>query len=222
MIDSLTHHIPESLKNESGSVFYSGRTAFSELSPVYILGLNPGGSPRLQARETVAWHTTKVLRVEKPNWSAYRDESWRGSPPGTHGMQPRVLHLFRTLNRDPGRVPASNVVFFRSDQESDIKGQFRELAGLCWPFHHNVIHRLGVRVVVCFGNTAGDWVRDRLNANKHVDSYIENNHRKWQSNAYRNDKGIGVVTLTHPSRAAWTNPASDPTNLVARMLERSA
>lgn len=189
MIDALLQHIPESLKNQSGSVFYSGRTAFSEPSLVYVLVLNPGGSPHLQAQETVSWHTNKVLKLEKPNWSAYRDESWRGSSPGTHGMQPRVLHLFRTLNRDPGLVPSSNVVFLRSDQESDIKGNFRDLARLCWPFHQNVIDQLGVRVVVCFGNTAGDWVRERLSANTHVETYTENNHRRWQSNAYRSASG---------------------------------
>jgi hypothetical protein len=219
MIDALLQHIPESLKNQSGSVFYSGRTAFSEPSLVYVLGLNPGGSPHSQAQETVSWHTNKVLKLEKPNWSAYRDESWCGNAPGTHGMQPRVLHLFRKLTLDPGRVPSSNVVFLRSAQESDIKGDFQDLARLCWPFHQKVIDQLGVRVVVCFGNAAGDWVRKRLSANALVGTYTENNHRRWQSNAYRSAKGMGVVVASHPSRAAWTNPLSDPSNLVLKMLK---
>jgi hypothetical protein len=219
MIDALLQHIPDSLKDQSGSVFYSGRTAFSAPSLVYVLGLNPGGSPCLQAQETVSWHTSKVFKLEKPNWSAYRDESWCGRPPGTHGMQPRVLQLFQKLNRDPGRVPSSNVVFLRSARESGIKGKFRDLARLCWPFHQNVIDQLGVRVVVCFGNVAGDWVQKRLAANTHVETYTENNGRRWQSNAYWSAKGMGVVVLKHPSRAAWTNPRSDPTDLVLRMLK---
>jgi len=218
MLNDLLRLIPGSLKNKSGQVFYSGRLAFSEQCPIYILGLNPGGSPVLQASETVAWHTNKVLTKEEANWSAYRDESWRRAAPGTHGMQPRVLHLLKRVQRDPGHVPASNVVFMRSDQESDIRGEFKHLASVCWPFHETVIRQLGVRVVVCFGKTAGRWVRQCLEANTLIATYTENNDRKWQSHSYRNQSGVGVAVLTHPGRADWTNSLSDPTGLVVDLL----
>jgi len=191
MIETLLKQIPKSLKNQSGSVFYSGRTAFSEPSLIYVLGLNPGGSPLLQAQETISRHTNKVLKCEKPNWSAYRDESWLGKSPGTHGMQPRVLHMFQKLNRDPGRVPSSNVVFLRSKRERGIEGNFRDLARHCWPFHQNVIDQLGVRLVVCFGKTAGDWVKEVLNANRHVETYTENNKRRMAKQRLPKCQGNG-------------------------------
>ena len=53
MIDEFRALIPPSVLAESGAAFYSGRAAFSAPSPLYILGLNPGGSPLLQANDTV-------------------------------------------------------------------------------------------------------------------------------------------------------------------------
>ena len=45
MIEDLARTIPRKLCDESGSMFYSGRAAFSGPGPLYILGLNPGGNP---------------------------------------------------------------------------------------------------------------------------------------------------------------------------------
>jgi hypothetical protein len=217
MIDKFAALIPQSLLTHSGSVFYSGRKAFSTPSPLYILGLNPGGSPKEQAAETVEWHTKKVLN-EAADWSAYKDERWLGNSPGTVGMQPRVLHLLRRLNLEPRNVPASNVVFVRSAREKDINNRFRQLAELCWPFHQAVIERLGVRVVLCFGQRSRSWVRERLNANNPVDRFVEKNNRRWTSTSYKNSSGIAVVVVKHPSIADWTKPATDPSLLVQRML----
>ena len=83
MIDDLFRSVPTHLLNKSGTVFYSGRDAFSNSSRLYLLGLNPGGSPLEQAGETLAWHSNRVLHEQPANWSAYRDESWQGKPPGT-------------------------------------------------------------------------------------------------------------------------------------------
>ena len=218
MIDKFAGLIPHSLLAHSGSVFYSGRKAFSTPSRLYILGLNPGGSPNEQAAETVDWHTKKVLNGAA-DWSAYQDEEWQGKPPGTFGMQPRVLHLLDQLKLEPRNVPASNVVFVRSAREKDIKNRFRPLAELCWPFHQAVIEELRVRVVLCFGQQSGSCVREQLNANNLVDQFVEKNNRRWASTSYKNSNGIAVVVATHPSIADWKTPATDPTLLVQRMLD---
>lgn len=220
MINQFKTLIPQSLLTHSGSVFYSGRTAFSTPSQLYILGLNPGGSPQEQAAETVGWHTEKVLNAAD-DWSAYQDERWQGNSPGTHGMQPKVLHLLRRLNLEPRNIPASNVLFVRSACENDIKKRFRPLAELCWPFHQAVIEGLGVRVVLCFGKCSGSWVRERLHARNRVDQFVESNNRRWTSTAFMNADGIVVVVAAHPSRADWTTSATDPSPLVQRMLEAS-
>ena len=51
MIETLTGLIPEDLLDRSGSVFYSGKDAFSGTKPIYLLGLNPGGDPQEMSEE---------------------------------------------------------------------------------------------------------------------------------------------------------------------------
>ena len=218
MIEDFAKLIPADLLSRSGSVFYSGRNAFVSARELYVLGTNPGGDPALQADETVRWHTNKVLRDVPDDWSAYRDESWAGSPPGSWGMQPRMLHLFRQVGLPPGEVPASNIVFLRSRREAQIDGDVERLKKTCWPFHQRVIDELEPRAVLCLGRMAGAWVRKQLGATRQVDEFVENNKRRWKSRSYATTQGITVVVATHPSIADWTSPAADPSALVVRAL----
>lgn len=218
MIEEFVKKIPESLLNKSGSVFYSGRKAFSGNSEVYILGLNPGGDPDLQAKETIEWHTRKVLEYTPDDWSAYRDECWRGSRPGTWGMQPRVLHLIKRLGFSAGEVPASNIIFQRSKRESNIKHEVQRLASVCWPFHQIVLDTLKPKAILCFGNTAGRFIRKQVSAKKQIDEFIETNNRKWRSRAFQNLNGVKVIVLTHPSIADWSAVDTDPSDMVLRAI----
>ena len=94
----------------------------------------------------------------------------------------------------------------------------------CWAVHEKVIVTLGVKVVVCFGQAAGQWVKAQLGANGEpaMESFTENNGRRWRSETHRGRDRIQVVTLTHPSVADLTNPPSDPTGLVTNAVERTA
>lgn len=218
-IASALNSIPTPLLSQSGKVFYSGRGAFSAPRDLYILGLNPGGDPQVQATETIR---ADLLRFrEGPAWwSDYADESWNGAPPGTWGMAPRVLHMLASLDLDPRAVPASNVIFVRSSTEAMLERNKESLLQACWPVHHAVIDGLGVRAVLCFGGTAGRWLRERLGADRQVDSFEETNRRGWRSEAHAARDGKMVLTLTHPGRANWCNPDADPTCLVRRALAR--
>lgn len=218
-LDDFAALVPPALLGRSGSVFYSGRSAFVGRAKLYLLGLNPGGSPVAQADETIGLDLADWSALPE-RWSAYADESWMGMPPGTCGLQPRVLHLFNQLQIDPPDVPASNVVFVRSSTEAALAEEKRSLLAACWPVHERVITTLGVRVIVCLGTTAGAWVREAVGASSLVDELREQNNRGWRSQTHQNKEGLQVVTLTHPSRADWTNPASDPTPLVRRAFER--
>lgn len=222
MIDELFRSVPKQLMNESGTVFYSGRDAFSNPARLYLLGLNPGGSPVVQARETLSWHSNRVLHKEPSNWSAYRDESWEGAYPGTLPLQRRVLYLLRKLDLDPGRVPSSNLIFVRTARGEDLKGREHALAETCWAFHERVINTLNIDVILCFGGKSGDWVRGKLGADELVETFVEKNALRWKSQSFRNTSGIGVVVATHPSIADWTTPAANPTHLVEHLLCSSA
>jgi len=218
MIEEFADLIPPGLKQLSGSVFYSGRNAFQGRKSLYVLGLNPGGDPILQRNETVAWHINRVLKLKPDCWSEYKDQSWNGHPPGTYRLQPRVLHFFRMLKVNACDVPSSNVCFVRSNRAISIASLFNNYAELCWPFHDAVIDKLGVTVVLCFGQDAGNFVRNKLAANTKIDQFEEKNNRKWKSLVFENSKGQRVIVATHPSVADWTKTETDPSPLIKRNL----
>lgn len=220
-IERFAELIPASIRQISGKVFYSGRAAFGAPSSLYILGVHPGGSPDSMPHETVESHTRQVLEEFPDMWSAYCDESWRECPPGACGLQPRVLHLTRTLGLDARRVPSSNLVFVRSAREAGLKGKLASLAKECWPFHEAVINHLGVRVVLCLGATAGRWVSRQLNSNQVLGAFVEENGRRWRTFATRSSSGLSVITATHPSIADWTAPATDPTPFIRGILQHA-
>ena len=206
--------VPESLRDEPGRVFYSGWRAFESENNLYVLGLNSSGDPGSVA-DSVQSNIDRVLRGELENWSRYEE----GNNPFHHGM----LHLFKNIGRDPKTVPASNLVFLRSQSAKSLgRAQLKRLATCCWCFHRAVIEKLNIRVVVCLGTKAGKAVRGFLNAfDPPIDSFVEDNDRKWRSYTVRNSDGIFIVQLTHPSRAYWTACPSDPTGLVRSALECS-
>ena len=217
MIEDFAKNIPLDLQHKSGIVFYSGRVAFSGHRKLYILGLNPGGNPAKQANATVAWHTSMVLREKPDKWSEYSDECWAGKSPGKHGIQPRILHLLKNLELEPGEVPSSNLVFERSRKASDIA--WLQLAEVCWPFHCAVIEQMQPRVILCLGKDVGEFVRKKTRVVDQIDGFVETNNRNWKSICFANHEGLKVVQVTHPSRADWTNPKADPSDLVFRALK---
>ena len=212
--------IPSELRDKHGSAFCSGRLAFQSPARLYMMGVSPVRGTQEQIGQTLGWHTNKVLYNEPDNWSAYRDELWDGSEAGSWRMQARFLRLLQNLGLNPGKVPASNLVFLRSLNENQLDANFEALAEQCWPFHQSVISRLGVQVVLCFGNTTGDWVRDRLDARDQVSPFDGANQFGVTGRVYESPTGLKVVVATHPNRADWRVPASDPAELVRWAMDR--
>jgi len=92
------------------------------------------------------------------------------------------------------------------------------LADECWPFHQFVIETLSPKMIICFGKTAGGYVMKKTNAKKRIDEFIEKNSRCWKSCIYENANGLKVVVATHPSRADWTTPATDPSPMIKKYI----
>lgn len=226
LYDELLELVPSALHSEFGEVFYSGRTAFEQPSPIYLLGFNPGGNPSKAAlnRYTIGYDLDASRAPERRDWSGFEDD-WSMFGPGAIAFQRRVLHLLHRCGfHDPRMVPASNAVFVRSARVGTLQAtQTERLLRDCWAVHEKIISTLQVRVVVCFGQAAGQWVRAQLDAGTGpaIEIFTEDNRRRWRSETHRGRNSIQVVTLTHPSIADWTNPLSDPTGLVASALERN-
>lgn len=136
-------------------------------------------------------------------------------------MQLRIAHMFDILRLDLRLIPSSNLIFTRSRNVSSLGADFHILADMCWPFHKNVINNLTPKIIICMRNDAGNYIRKQLNADLLIDSFAEDNYRGWKSLAYKNLSGQIIIIVTHPSRADWRNPKSDPSILVKRILENS-
>lgn len=228
-LDELLAYVPEDLLRRSGSLLYSGRSAWSGEHDVYLLGLNPGGAeaeglpaPNGDEPSSLQSQIDEVLARGEDRWSAYTSESWKERPAGEAPMQQRVRHLLRGLGLKPEDTPASNLVFVRTRSEKTLGTETEELAEACWPFHQGVINGLGTRAILCLGATTGSWVRAKLGATPEpVDTFVETNNRRWTSTVHRTSDGRAVVTLTHPSWADWRNPDADPVPMVLRAIKAS-
>lgn len=209
-LDRFEGLVPNELLDVPGHAFYAGEAAFSGNSPLYLLGLNPGGTGSETVRQQI-----QSVRSGPGGYSAFRTHTWKPASRIDHS----VLHMLSRLSLDPEVVPASCLVFQRSTSESELaRLGIARLARVCWPFHQAVIDNLGVRAVVCFGGTAGKYVRKQLDADLEVDRFVEANARRWTSSTHVGANEIKVVTVSHPSRADWRNPAADISPLVARAL----
>ena len=112
VITELLDAIPESLRGLSGTALYTGLDSWTNSSPLYLMGINPGGQP---GTDTIYGNAENLLHNGPANYSAYRDERWatgsgRLYEPRQHRMQKSVLHLLDVLGLDPGLVPTSNMV----------------------------------------------------------------------------------------------------------------
>ena len=226
MIDRFVEEIPKSLKRKSGAVFYSGRSSFSSLSDLYILGINPGGSPPNTPESSISKHIENVLYHKPPDWFDYKDGSWGGKPPSKHYLQKNVLHLLKEAKKNVREVPASEVLFLQSQNVRELKKLYRksyeELADECWPFHEAVIDELGIRVIAVYGKDSGEYVLSRLNADERVAEFpAPRGKGNITSTAYRNGDGLTVVNLWFPGNGNphWTTHGKDPTGLVADALK---
>lgn len=221
MLEEFVKLIPKSFLNQPGSALDSGRQAFAGPSDVYLIGYHSGG----QSQELLEEQINGVLKRKEAEWSAYMDAKWGRPPAGSHRIQRRIVHLCAGLGLDPRAVPASYLIFRR--WPTDVKpsaAEKRQWAAECWPFHQAVIERLGVKMVVCLGSDARDWVlkkEEQLTGvePQQIDSFTAKDKGAWRSYAYQSGNRY-IVTLTHPAMANWINPNSDPTELVRRTLEK--
>ena len=214
MIEEFEKLIPNQLRNKSGKAFHSGRLAFSGQRDLYILGFNPGGDPCLNRDDTVDRNVEQVLSQWPDNWSAFVDEVFKPGgksyPPGEAPLQKEMQNLVRNIGLDIREVPISDVIFRRSAQADDIsREEKRSWAELCWPFHRDVIDRLGVRVVLCYYGQAAQFVREKTGAHQEIDRVSHQARvRKYWRRCYESRSGLKVIHITRPTGIPWTEHAA--------------
>lgn len=130
----------------SGAVLYSGIEALKP-GPLYLLGLNPGGSEGATLKDS--------LDNSRAGVNAYLDEVWapggRPQPKGQATLQRRVQRLCEQLGLDTRQVPASNLAFTRSARVG-LHDDFAAAAKACLPVHELFAEAISPRFLLTFGS----------------------------------------------------------------------
>ena len=225
MLNEFINLIPASLSRQPGRAFNSGRLAFSEPSPIYVLLLNPATSG--DDPQTTVSHQARAVAKRKPqDWCAFLDDQWGNRPPGKHFLQRNLLRLYARLGVSPRNAPSSQLIFLATKTPADLKRRhdFPYLLEDCWHFHAAVIQKLQPRAIVCVGKDAADFVRRKLDANILVgERCADVGKRPRTSQSHKNAQGLTVISLPHPAAPGfgpdWTY---DEIELVGHALKRPA
>lgn len=135
------------LLGSSGAVLYSAADTLQP-GPVYLLGLNPGGSSASTLQASID--------ASRLGNNAYLDEEWeqkrRGViPRGTAPLQQRVQKIARMMEIEPRALPASNLAFTRSPNVS-LHSNFDEAIRLCLPVHQIFLKAIRPSCLFTFGS----------------------------------------------------------------------
>lgn len=134
------------LIDSPGAVLYSAASTLCP-GPIYLLGLNPGGSEGATLRDSIAQSRT--------GHNAYLDEQWAPGghlqPMGQATLQRRVQALCAAMGVDTRSVPASNLVFTRSTR-TETHLDFSAALPLCLPVHKIFLKAIQPRFLMTFGS----------------------------------------------------------------------
>lgn len=134
------------LINASGAVLYSGASTLSR-GPVYLLGLNPGGSDGPTLGDSIL--------ASRREHNCYLDEEWAPGghvqPMGQATLQRRVQDLCLKLKLNTRNVPASNLVFTRSTRLS-THSSFKTTAQACLVVHKIFLEAIQPDLLFTFGS----------------------------------------------------------------------
>jgi hypothetical protein len=128
-----------------GGVLYSGVETLKP-GPIYLLGLNPGGSGGATLKNS--------LDNSRRGNNAYLDEEWypggNWRPKGEATLQRRVQHLCRMMGRNTRKVPASNLAFTQSVR-IDTHDDFPAAVRASLPVHELFLEAIRPKFLMTFG-----------------------------------------------------------------------
>lgn len=134
------------LIDRPGAVLYSSHETLKP-GPVYLLGLNPGGSEGATLKDSI--------EASRRGNNAYLDEEWAPGghvqPRGKSTLQRRVQALCRAMGVEARNAPASNLAFTRSTGLAAHQG-YAGAVELCAPVHRLFMDAIEPRFVMTFGS----------------------------------------------------------------------
>jgi hypothetical protein len=203
--------LPRSILDHSGEVLYSSVRTLRR-GPVYLLGLNPGGSP-MRVPVTVR---RRLRELPRHDWNNYT-VGWGGRPAGAHPLQRGIRFVAESLGLDLADICASNLIFTRSPDERSCG--YPGAARACWPLHEAILGIVRPQMIVTFGRQPYYFLRAQLPEVRTLRS-IPAGHGTWQCRAFRSASRVvvGLPHLSiyaihrHPKVGAWLRRQLDSTS----------
>lgn len=141
------------LLDEKGRVLYSSVYSIRKWPiGVYVLGLDPGGSPEEHKtiREDIG---QREMRVR--GYSALRDERWRKHAPGTLPYALHALQALQLLGYDieSDEIPVSNAIFSAQRDAINLRHHPRiaDFKVACWGVHMKLLEIIQPKSILCLG-----------------------------------------------------------------------
>jgi len=149
---------PKDLLREKGLVLYSSVHSFRKWpTGVYVLGLDPGGTPGIHRTIDEDIERKEMFRK---GYSALKDERWdRPSgkdkyQPGEHPYQRHALQALDLLGYDKeDDVPVSNAIFNAQPDARTLRRypRFQDFKDACWQVHKRFLEVIQPRSILCLG-----------------------------------------------------------------------
>ena len=180
------------LLDEPGAVLYSGASTLRR-GPVYLLGLNPGGSEGATLRQSIA--------ASREEHNCYLDEQWAPGghvqPIGQSTLQRRIQALCKIMGLETRSVPASNLAFTRSTRVA-THSNFRSAVDACLAVHRTFLDAIEPDLILTYGNLANFEGFAQLGK---VESRLAD-HGNWQAHrgtAVISGRSVRLANIPHMS-----------------------
>jgi len=190
------------LADQPGALLYSGIKTLKP-GPVYLLGYNPGGDPKVVAGNI----RSAMVNEDTAHWNEYMCGDWstpkRKYPPGGAPLQQRVRILLEALELRVRDVCASNLIFVRSSAEGQLVGA-RDLAEACWPVHCAILDIVRPGTIICYSAKTWNFLRAKATATTETRSKPAG-HGNWhcmQLGMTINGRDTKLIYVPHLSRYA--------------------
>jgi hypothetical protein len=179
-----------------GGVLYSGVESLKR-GPVYLLGLNPGGSEGATLKDSIDG--------SRRGHNAYLDEEWAPGgnvqPKGQATLQRRIQHLCKMMGCETRDVPASNLAFTRSVRLG-AHNDFPAAVKACLPVHEIFLDAIQPDFLMTFGSI--DYFAQAFKIDS-IESRLAD-HGNWQ--AHRGFASVGGRSFAFgnvPHMSLWAS-----------------
>jgi len=208
------------LKNESGSIIYSGDKTLSK-GDIYFLGQNPGGNAYRYAGDSIYSQLTT-----SGEFNEYLEGNWTGSSGKRH--QINIQAMFKELGIDIQETFSTNLSFIRSGDTGQYKRDLKKDYEIFWPIHEYFLSVVKPKIIISNGAQPREFFKrkmqvDRVSSDEMTMTQLFRGRRqkctsfKGEIEIYGERQSLQVLSIFHLSKWAYEDYRSGIVWLKSKM-----